>query len=96
MKGVINGPVVIDRDEAIRGMVAGSIIVRSGGALSLHGMVNGDVTIELGGRAIIHGMVNGAVVNQGGHVEVHGMVDAVRDAPGARTMIAGGALVRQR
>ena len=96
MTDMIEGPITVAEDMTIRGMVDGGVTVACNGAIVLHGMVDGDVIVEPGGSAIIHGMVYGAVVNRGGHVEVHGMVDSVRDSNDARTKIGAGAMVGQR
>lgn len=95
VQGKIEGPFFIDRDLAVHGMITELATVRSGCTLVLHGMVTGDLVVEAGARATIHGMVNGTVMNDGGHVEIFGMVDSVCDrSPTALTVIAPNARVR--
>lgn len=97
VQGKIEGPFFVDRDLAVHGMITEHATVRAGFALALHGMVTGDLVVEAGARATIHGMVNGAVINNGGHVEIFGMVDSVRDrSPLAVTVIAPNARVRDQ
>jgi hypothetical protein len=62
--------------------------VKSDGSLDVSGMVNGDVTVERGGYAVVRGSVNGAVVNNGGTVEIHGMVSRLQ-ANGSTTTVHG-------
>ncbi|MEX3954417.1 hypothetical protein [Trinickia sp. EG282A] len=92
--GKIEGPFTVDRDLTIHGMVAGRATVRPGCKLLLHGMATSDLVVEPGAHATVHGKVNGTVINEGGTVEIHGMVGAVADtAPSSRTVIAHGAVV---
>lgn len=75
----IEGPLLIDEDLAVHGMITAGAVVRTGRKLVLHGMITGDLVIEPKARVIIHGMVNGVVINDGGRVEIFGTVDAVAD-----------------
>ena len=59
----------------------------------LHGMITGDLVIEAGATATIHGTVNGVVRNQGGHVEIWGVVD---DIIGPATVKDGAIIKNQR
>ena len=65
--------------------------------LTIHGMVTSDLVVEPGAHATVHGTVNGTVINQGGHVQIHGMVGAVADtSPSSRTVIAHEAVITGR
>lgn len=95
--GKIEGPFTVDRDLTIHGMIAGHATVRSGCKLVLHGMVTSDLLVEPDAHATVHGKVNGTVINQGGLVEIHGMVGAVVDTlPSSRTVIAHGAVITRQ
>ncbi|WP_314374329.1 hypothetical protein [Sphingomonas paucimobilis] len=74
MRGMMAGSLEIISDGTVRGMVGGDVIVASGVHATIKGMVAGDVIIEPGAMVRITGMVSGRVVNQGGMVEVKGMV----------------------
>ena len=92
--GKIDGPLTVDRDLTIHGMVTGCATVRPGCRLVLHGMVTRDLVVEPGAHATVHGTVSGTVINHGGLVEIHGMVGAVADtAPSSRTIMTHGAIV---
>ena len=95
LDGKIEGPFSIDEDLAMHGMITVSALVRSGVKFILHGMITGDLTVEPGARVIIHGAVNGVVINDGGRVEIFGIVDAVVDrSPQAVTVIDPAAQIK--
>lgn len=68
------GSLEITSDGTVRGMVGGDVIVASGVHATIKGMVAGDVIIEPGAMVRITGIVSGRVVDQGGMVEMKGMV----------------------
>jgi len=75
----------VTRSERVDKVIPGAR-VKSGGALDVSGMVNGDVTVERGAYAVVRGSVNGAVVNNGGTVEIHGMVSRLQTNGGTTTV----------
>ncbi|EQB29840.1 hypothetical protein M529_22700 [Sphingobium ummariense RL-3] len=92
----IEGPFAIGEDLAVYGLVTAGATLRSGVKLILHGTIAGDLVIEPGSRAIIHGTVAGRIRNEGGRVEVFGMVDAVENlSPDAASIIDPAAHVRR-
>lgn len=95
--GRIEGPYTLNEDIALYGMIAGDATLRRGARFILHGTITGNLVIERGSRAIIHGTVAGRIYNEGGRVEIFGIVDAV--ANGSRdaiTIIDPAAHVRGR
>ena len=93
--GKIDGPCTIEQDLDLHGMIVGDTTVAKGITLIHHGMITGDLTIRPNARVIIHGMVNGTVRNEGGTVEVYGIVGDVSDTPGAHTQIMPIAIVER-
>lgn len=92
----IDGPFAIGEDLAVYGLIIQGATLRSGVRLILHGTIVGDLIIEPGARAIIHGTVAGRIRNEGGRVEVFGMVDAVENlSPDAASIIDPVAHVRR-
>ena len=92
----IDGPMTIDEDLAIYGLVTAGAVLQPGVKLILHGTIAGDLTIGPGSRAIIHGTVAGRVRNDGGRAEIFGMVDRVEDrSPDAVSVIDAAAHVRR-
>lgn len=71
--GTTKGPVILDSEAEIRGVVDGDVLVAEKAKLVLYGTVSGDVKVEIGGKALIYGVVAGSVQNNG-HVYVAGMV----------------------
>ncbi len=91
----IDGPFAIEEDVALYGMVVGNATLCRGVRFILHGTIAGNLTVEVGARAIIHGTVAGRVYNDGGRVEIFGLVDAVENlSPSAETIIDASAHVR--
>ena len=80
-------------DTSFSGMVTGDARVLSDRLVEMHGMITGDLYIEPGASVTIHGMVNGAVINDGGFVEILGMVGRVVDLGAIQSTIHPGAVV---
>jgi len=72
--GKIEGDFEVDENLKLHGMITGNAFVKNGATLRLHGTVCKDLTIEEGSKAIINGTVCGNVINEGGVVEVYGVV----------------------
>ena len=62
--------------------------VRSGGFLQLSGISNGDISVKHGGRLEVTGVVNGTVRNQGGTVEIDGIVERLHSS-GGKVVVGG-------
>ena len=72
--GKIRGNLRIAEELPISGQVTGSVVVAAGGKLKLDGKIRGDLTLEPDSYAELRGMVKGNVINQGGTLDVSGMV----------------------
>jgi cytoskeletal protein CcmA (bactofilin family) len=70
----IEGDVLLNEDTKLHGMFVGMTTVSSGVTLILHGTVTKDLIVEEDSKVMLHGMVIGDVVNNGGHLEVFGMI----------------------
>lgn len=70
----IDGDVVLEEDTILRGMIAGSVTVPKDTVLHLHGTVTGSVFLQEGSAVFLHGTVAHDVVNDGGHLEIDGIV----------------------
>lgn len=64
---------VVSKNEESRGMITGTVIVKSGVRFINHGMICDDVVVEENGVFQNHGMVTGNVMGEG-YAEVWGMV----------------------
>ena len=92
----IEGDFTVAEDIVLQGMVTGNITVARGGSLNLQGLCCKSLFVESGGDATIRGTVNADVVNRGGTVTIHDIVNgAVREESG-ETHIAAGAVVHNR
>lgn len=97
MHNKMEGPVSVEEDSFVHGIITAGATVRSGVTLHLQGMIIGDLTVERGGKAILHGIVTGTVHNDGGHISIFGVVEDVIDlSTESQTVIHAGALIRKR
>lgn len=72
--GQLEGDVRITDHLALYGMCMGDIVVEAGGELHLYGMSAGNIEVSAEGVLCIYGMCTGDVMNNGGRVEISGMV----------------------
>lgn len=94
----IEGPIAIEEDLAVYGLITAGATLCSGVKLILHGTIAGDLIIEPGARAIVHGTVGGSITNKGGRVEMFGMANSVENlSPDGVTIIDAAAhILRSR
>jgi hypothetical protein len=90
LSGVVLGPRPIEADSDLKGMIIGTATVKSGVRLLIKGVVTGDLVMEPGSYADVQGVVIGTVRNNGGVLNVDGIVGGLEDttvdaaaAPGA-------------
>jgi hypothetical protein len=81
MRGRIEGPLFVDRDLDIVGMIAGDATVREDSTLHLRGVITGRLTIEHGATAVIYGTVNGTIHKIGGTLVITHPQPSGRDNP---------------
>ncbi len=70
----IEGDTVIDEDTQLNGMIVGKTTVAEGVQLALNGMVVGNLVAKKDSVVYLYGMVVGDVINEGGKLEVRGMI----------------------
>ena len=85
--GKLDGNLYLDYELALHGMVTGDVIVDKGGNLYLHGMCCSNLIIKEGGSVFLHGTVTGDVVNQGGYLEVYGIVGGYLQTQNGETIV---------
>jgi hypothetical protein len=91
--GSVVGPLTINDDFVLHGMVTGDAIVERGGFLQLHGMVTGSLRVADGGSAVVRGIVSQNILNAGS-LEVYGIVMGHLDStPDATTLIVPGSQI---
>jgi hypothetical protein len=84
-RGTIAGPLVVDRELAVHGTVAGHARVRPNGSLQVRGIITGDLTVEPGATAVIYGSVMGRIYKTGGTVVIAHPAPSSREAPSNST-----------
>lgn len=86
---MIEGDVTVDDIFKLAGMIVGNVTVEEGAHFTLYGTVTNNILIKKGGECNIFGTVAGNVINEGGIVNVSGVVRGcvtgnVEIAPNAR------------
>jgi len=94
--GKIEGDFTVHGEFMLHGMITGSATVETGAKLALHGMVCGDLIIENGAQVDLHGMVCRDVWNNGGTLEVRGMIIGTLHEHAGQTTVADNASIGQR
>lgn len=90
--GTIQGPVLINEDATIEGVVIGDVLIAAPAKVALKGLVTGDFIIEPCAAARVQGRVRGILTKLGGEVVVLGGSVAGTGS----TQVAFGALVTGR
>jgi hypothetical protein len=93
-RGKIDGDLHVADGLDLFGMVTGNLTVSAGGMAVIYGMVLGNLIVRPRGEAILQGMICGNAVNEGGTLEIQGMVVGSLDASEGTTMVADGAVIR--
>lgn len=70
------GPPLTVRSNVTESAIVSGATVHSGGSLHLSGISNGDIVVKRGGLLSVTGVVNATVRNEGGKVEIEGIVDS--------------------
>jgi hypothetical protein len=63
------------RSYVTEGAIVAGATVYFGGSLYLSGISGGDIIVKKGGRLLVSGIVNGTVRNDGGIVEIEGIIE---------------------
>jgi hypothetical protein len=74
------------RSSVFESSIVEGATVHPGGSLHLSGISNGDIVVKRGGRLLVTGVVNGAIRNNGGFVEIEGIVDHLSSDGGTATI----------
>lgn len=72
--GKIEGDYEVLEDLQLYGMITGNAVVKKRATLELFGRIAKNLTVERGAKVVIKGTVSGDVINQGGTVEIYGIV----------------------
>ncbi len=72
--GKHEGRLIVGRDLTFAGMLNGDMVVPAGVHVVMTGTINGDLIAETGSRVVVCGTVDRYVRNDGGDVEIQGVV----------------------
>ena len=90
----IVGDQTFTSDTQLFGMVTGSAAVASGVHLEMLGMVCRSLTVRRGSTVELRGTVIGDVINDGGHIAIHGVVEGRVLCNGGTTSVDPNAVVK--
>ena len=90
----IEGDTIINEDTQLNGMIVGKTTVAEGIQLELNGMIVGNVVVEKNSAVYLCGEVVGNVVNEGGRLEVFGIVKGKVLRKDGDTFVDSKAIVR--
>lgn len=76
----VQGPTIVRQDTRLNGVVIGDVTVPPGVRLELNGTVKGNLLACPGSQAVINGAVLGHLFNEGGEVDIFGLVAVARPA----------------
>jgi hypothetical protein len=72
--GLIDRNISITNDFTLLGTIGGNTTVENGGTFTLNGACQGNLFVKAGAKALLYGTVQGSVYNQGGSLEVWGVI----------------------
>ncbi|MDT2457555.1 hypothetical protein [Enterococcus avium] len=81
-----NIKVIKESNFQLFGMVLGDIQIHDNSTCNINGMVSGDITIFDNAIVKINGTVTGTVINNGGIVDIYGIVGNLIDTAGKTTV----------
>lgn len=64
IRGIVSGPLAIDRDTELCGIVEGDVSVAAGCTVEVSGIMTGDLLLAPGAQATVSGMLKGAIVRR--------------------------------
>ena len=86
-QGKIKENVVVKDSLNMHGIITGNVKVPRSSYFELHGIVNGNVTAERNSKVVVHGIIEGTLKNNGGQVEIYGIVKNLNNRSGGKVMI---------
>jgi len=89
----IGGDATIRDAVTLQGMVVGDVVVVAGGYLDLYGTCCRNLKIEKDGVVNLYGTVSGDVTNDGGRLDVHGVINGQLVEIAGHTRVQSGASV---
>lgn len=93
IKHKIMADTVLDEDTLLEGMIVGSTTVSENRKLRLYGDIIGNLSVRKGSDVLLYGTVNGNIKNEGGHLEILGIVNGKIDTLGGTTHIDPNAII---
>ena len=96
IEGKVEGNVTIDEDTILKGIITGNVTVTRDAEFALRGIVNGNITIFESSAVYLRGVVNGDVINNGGSLEVYGIINGRLFRERGETFIDDDAIIQSK
>lgn len=93
IKDKIEQNTAISEDTQLLGMIVGLTTVSKNVIFQIHGMIIGDLILNEGATVYINGIVDGNIANNGGHLEIFGIVNGKINTDIGETIIGPKAIV---
>jgi len=90
--GVHRGSLVLDSSTTISGILEGNLTITDGNTAIITGTISGDIVVMPGGRAVVNGVVRAAAINEGGYLEIAGIIQHGVQTNAGETVILPGAV----
>ena len=91
--GNIQGDQVLSKDTSLSGIITGDVIVLSGVNFNIKGMMNGNLEMQSNSIVINSGTVSGDITNNGGNLQIYGIVNGDVIRKGGSTYIDPKAII---
>ena len=91
--GKIEGDFTIDEDFELKGMITGNVKIINNSSAIIHGQISGDLIVNQGTSVLLHGQVLRNASNNGGLLEVYGMISGQLFDNAGETKIHPGASI---
>ena len=90
----IMGDYSVNENLRFRGQIVGTATVQADITLILEGQITKNLILQKDSTAYLHGTVSGDVINNGGHLEVFGVINGSLVEKGGITVIDSNAIVK--
>jgi hypothetical protein len=95
-RGTVKARLIVEDELTLDGMAVEGVTVQSGALLILNGTVVGDLVVQRDARADVNGTVHGDLVNEGGTVNLKGVVRGRVNTVSGKTNIDPKAVVADK
>jgi hypothetical protein len=93
VKNIVKRDIIADEDVVISGILEGDVYVNKNVNVQINGIVNGNLKITSVSSIKISGTLNGDIINDGGIIEVFGVMNGKIDSENGQCFIHPDAMI---